>query len=154
MRSWSIILVILAALGMSACQRTPQSPLETFKTYTKAIKAKDVKAMRLLLSDATIKMQEQEAKVQRTTVDEVMKNQTLFGENQTSVEYRNEKIDGEKATLEVKNISGTWQSVPFVKEDGAWKIDMAAMRDQFIQYGEESDRRINDMINGGSSPLP
>lgn len=155
MRPWSIILLILALLAASACQRTAATPLETFKTYTKAIKAKDVKAMRVLLSSATLKLHEQEAKEQRTTVDEVMKRQTLFGENQTSVEYRNEKIDGEKATLEVKNRSGIWETVPFVKEDGAWKIDMAGLRNQMIQYGEESNRQIDDLIRSGSpTPLP
>ncbi|MBV9217094.1 MAG: DUF2950 family protein [Acidobacteria bacterium] len=153
MRSWSIFFVVLMVFGAIGCQRTPSTPFETFRTYTKAIKAKDTKAMRVLLSNATLKMYEQEAKEQRSTVDEVMKRQTLFGENQTSVDYRNEKIDGDKATLEVKDTYGTWQTVPFVKEDGDWKLDMAGMRDQMIQYGEESDKKIDDLINGGS-PRP
>jgi len=140
-------------LAVGGCQRNPTTPFGTFQTYTKAIKAKDTKAMRVLLSSATLKMYEQEAKEQRSTVDEIMKRQTLFGENQTTVDYRNEKIDGDKATLEVKDTYGTWQTVPFVKEDGDWKLDMAGMRDQMIQFGEDSDRKIDDLINGGT-PQP
>ena len=153
MRSWSTFVVVLAVLAAVGCQRTPSTPFGTFQTYTKAIKAKDTKAMRVLLSNATLKMYEQEAKEQRSTVDEVMKRQTLFGENQTTVDYRNEKIDGDKATLEVKDTYGAWQTVPFVKEDGDWKLDMAGMRDQMIQFGEDSDRKIDNLINGGT-PQP
>ena len=73
---------------ISACSRPPSTPVETFKTYVKAIKAKDVKGMRVLLSDATLKMHERQAVAQGTTVDEIIKRETLFQENQRSVEFR------------------------------------------------------------------
>ena len=65
MRNWSrIVIFSLAAFLISGCEQKPATPLETFKTYTKAIKAKDTATMKLLLSDATLKMHEQEAKAQ------------------------------------------------------------------------------------------
>lgn len=70
--------------------------------------------MKILLSDATIKMHEKEAKAQGVTVDDIVKRETLFSENQKSVEFRNENISGEKATLQVKNAYGSWETVPFV----------------------------------------
>ena len=70
----SKLLIILATLLLAACgDRPPSTPVGTFQTYVKAFKKKDIKTMKLLLSDATIKMHEQEAKSQNTTVDEIIK---------------------------------------------------------------------------------
>ena len=155
MRYWSTILIFaLAAAAFTGCSRTPSSPLETFKTYTKAIKAKDTAAMKTLLSEATLKIHEQEAKAQNVSVDDIVKRETLFGENQTTVEYRNEKIDGDKATLEVKTQYGSWETVPFVREGGEWKIDKQGYADRMIQEMDESNRRLDDMINNGNAATP
>src|SRR5258708_39579692 len=103
MRIWSRILIFSLAAALVACgTQREATPLETFKTYTKAIKLKDTKTMKLLLSDATLKLHEKEAKAQGVSVDEIVKRETLFTASQTSVDYRNEKIEGDKATLEVK----------------------------------------------------
>ncbi len=153
MRIWSRILIFSLAAGIFACgSHEPATPLETFKTYIKAIKQKDYTTMKLLLSDATIRMHEKEAKAQGVTVDEIVKRETLFTEGQTSVEYRGEKIDGEKASLQVKTASGIWETVPFVREDGVWKIDKQGYADQMLKDSEESDRRIDELINGGKTP--
>ena len=63
-----LCLLILAACG----DRQPATPAETFKTYVKAYKKKDIRAMKMLLSDATIKMHEKQAKAQNTSVDEII----------------------------------------------------------------------------------
>ncbi len=128
--------------------------METFQTYAKAIKKKDTTTMKLLLSNATIKMHEKEAKAQGLTVDDIVKRETLFSENQKSVEYRNEKIDGDKATLQVKNSYGSWETVPFVREDGVWKIDKQGYVDQQIKSVEdEQNRKFDDLINDGKPPV-
>ena len=108
--------------------------------------------MKLLLSNATIKMHEKEAKAQGVTVDDIVKHETLFGENQKSVEYRNEKIDGEKAALQVKNSYGTWETVPFVREDGSWKIDKAGYAEQMRKDVEDNDKKLDDLIRGSQTP--
>lgn len=151
---WSKILLFALIFTALSCggDKKPATPLETFKTYTKAIKAKDTTTMKLLLSSATIKMHEKEAKSQGANVDDVVKRETLFGENQKSVEYRNEKIDGEKATLEVKNSYGAWEKVPFVFEDGAWKIDKAGFADQMQKEVEEQNRKFDDLSNFNAQP--
>jgi|SRR5678816_1048113 len=154
MRIWSRILIFFLAASFAACGESKvATPLETFKTYTKAIKAKDTKTMKLLLSDATIKLHEKEAKAQGVSVDDIVKRETLFSESQTSVNYRNEKIDGDKATLEVKNSFGSWETVPFVKEDGVWKIDKQGYAQQFQNDVEdEQNRKFDELINGGKPP--
>lgn len=120
-------------------------------TYIKALKAKDYTTMKLLLSDATIKMHEKEAKAQGVTVDDIVKRETLISEKQTAVEYRNEKVDGDKASIQVKNSYGSWETVPFVREDGVWKIDKQGYFDQIIKDGEESDKKLDELINGNRS---
>jgi hypothetical protein len=138
------ILLVAAAFSIGCGETKPATPLETFKTYVKAIKAKDTTTMKVLLSDATLKMHSKEAKSQGTTVDDIVKRQTLYAEGQKTVEYRNEKIDGQKATLEVKNSYGGWQTVPFVFEDGAWKIDTAGGAAQIEAEVEEQNRKFDE----------
>ncbi|MEO6051281.1 MAG: hypothetical protein ABIP78_08120 [Pyrinomonadaceae bacterium] len=153
MRIWSRILIFSLAVSLLACgEQKPASPLETFKTYTKAIKQKDYTTMKLLLSVATIKMHEKEAKAQGVTVDDIVKRETLFSQSQTSVEYRNEKIEDDKATLQVKNSYGSWETVPFVREDGVWKIDKQGYADQIIKDVDDSEKKLDELINGGKTP--
>ncbi|QQS32397.1 MAG: DUF4878 domain-containing protein [Acidobacteriota bacterium] len=143
-----LICLLFAACG----SREPATPVETFKTYVKALKAKDPKAIKTLLSEATLKMHEEQAKAQNTTIDDVLQRETLVGPNQTTVEFRNEKIDGEKATIEVKNSFGTWETVPFVFEKGQWRIDKQGFAQQMLDAMDESNRRLNEIINGNTQP--
>ena len=137
--------------GCSGTQE-PASPKKTFETYIKALKQKDTTTMKVLLSNDTIKMHEQEAKAQGLTVDDIVKRETLVSPDQTTVEYRNEKIDGDKATLEVKNSYGSWETLPFVKEDGVWKIDKKSYADQLQNDIDESDRKLEELTNQGRKP--
>ena len=150
MRLLSLLLISAALFGGLSCrsETKPASPLETFQTYTKAMKQKDTTTMKLLLSSESIKMHEQEAKARGLTLDDVVKSQTLVGVDQKTVEFRNEKIDGDKATLEVKN-QGAWVTVPFVREDSVWKIDEKGYSDNMMQDMEQSDRKLDDLINRG-----
>lgn len=148
-------LVVLSAGFIFACagKFAPSTPLETLKAYTLAIKKKDPTQMKLLLSDASIKMAEQEAKAQNVTLDEIVKRETLFGENQRTVEHRNEKVDGDRATIEMKNSFETWITVPFVREEGVWKIDKQGFANQMMeQIEDENNKRLDDIINQGRQP--
>ena len=117
-------------------------------TYIKAIKAKDTTTMKLLLSGETIKMHEREAKANGSTVDDIVKRQTLFNEKDREVVFRDEKINGERATIEVKTAGGSWQKVPFVFEEGAWKIDNAGAANQLQREVEDQNRKFDELING------
>jgi hypothetical protein len=108
--------------------------------------------MKLLLSDASIKMAEQEAKAQNVTLDEIVKRETLFRENQSTVEFRNEKIDGDRATIEMKDSFDTWNTVPFVREEGVWKIDKQGIANQMMLDFERENKRLDAIINQGKQP--
>ncbi len=148
-------LVVLSTCFIFACagKFVSSTPLETLKAYTLAIKKKDSTQMKLLLSDASIKMAEQEARAQNVTLDEIMKRETLFSETQRSVEFRNEKVDGDQATIEMKNSFNAWTTVPFVREEGVWKIDKQGFANQMMQQIEgENNKRLDDIINEGKQP--
>ncbi len=146
------MILVVAAAGFACGGGEPTTPKKTFETYIKALKQKDITTMKVLLSDATIKMHEQEAKAQGITVDDIVKRETLFSEGQTTVEYKDEKIDGDKATLQVKTPYGTWETVPFVLEDGSWKIDKRSYADQMLMEMDESNRRLDEIINSNAQP--
>jgi len=149
-----IIFTLLAGL-IFACAGDagkPPTPLETLKAYTTAIKKKDPTTMKLLLSDASIKMAEQEARAQGVTLDEIVKRETLFSENQTDVFFRNEKIDGDRATIEMKDSSNTWNTVPFVREEGVWKIDKQGIANQMMQDIEQRLKEGEEKFNQDKLP--
>ena len=137
-----------------ACSGEKQAatPVRTFQTYVKALKKKDLTTVKLLLSSDTIKMHEQEAKAEGVTLDDIVKRETLLGEGQTMVEYRNEKIDGDKATLEFKNSYGAWETLPFLRENGDWKIDKKGYADQIERDVEQNSQQMDDMMNRGRQP--
>jgi hypothetical protein len=137
--------------GLMACGgRAPTTPRDTFIAYVKASKKKDYTAMKQRLSAATMKMHQQEAKAQGTTVDDIIKQEPVLGEGQRTVEYRNEKIeeDKDKATLQYKTSYGSWETLAFVREDGVWKIDKQAVVDKMMQDMDESNRKLDEAIRG------
>lgn len=148
----AIITSFFLAILSCAAGKQPSTPLQTLQTYQKAVKQKDLAAMKLLLSSETIKMHEQEAKSQGVSVDDIIKRETLFSESQKTVDFRNEKIEGEKATIEVKNSFGSWETVPFVLEVGEWKIDKKGYADQLMKDIELNNQQIDDVINQGRQP--
>lgn len=141
-----IVTTALYAAGCTAESR-PASPLETYRTYVKAVKQKDTTAMKLLLSNESLRMHEQEARSQNTTVDEIVKRESLFDDSLNRVEYRNETIDGERATLEIKNTYGKWETIPFVFEDNQWKIDKKGYAERISREIEEEMRRAEEQFN-------
>jgi len=148
------IFAVAVVLSSCASESKPDTPLEAFKSYVNAVKQKDTTKMKLLLSSESIKMHEQEAKAQNVTLDDIVRRETLFTEGQKTVEVRDQKIEGDKATLEVKNSFGAWETVPFVREDDGWKIDKKGYADKLMQDVEQNNQQMDDFINQGKQPPP
>ena len=109
--------------------------------------------MKLLLSAETIKMHENEAKAQNLALDDIVKRETLFTEGQKKVEFKDEKIDGDKATLEVKDTFGNWQTLPFVFENDQWKIDKKNYIEKLgFDIEQQNNQALDDVINQGRIP--
>lgn len=154
MRLYQIFLILILAFGWSACasEQKLQTPFETLQTYTQAIKKKDVAKMKALLSKGSIKMAEDEAKAQNVSVDEIILRETIFSPDQKTLKFKNEKIDGDNATIEVENPFGGFDRVPFIKEDGIWKIAKEKIADEMMKQAEEDIKRQQEQMNQGKPP--
>src|SRR6267143_2633747 len=127
---------------VSACSLLGGStPTANFKAFYEASKKKDVAGMKKALSKGTLDMFDKLAKEQNKSTDEMLKSFDKEDKNQKMPETRNEKINGDAATLEVKNDkTNKWDTLPFVKENGEWKIAL--------------DKFLEDLMKGLSDKLP
>jgi hypothetical protein len=117
----AMISISLASLACSVFNKP--SPTAVFKSFVDAAQKKDWDAMKKTLSKDSVSKMEDMAKTLNMSVSDLMKEDKK--ELKTVPETRNEKINGDKATLEIKDPdSNNWEEWPFVKEDGDWKIDL------------------------------
>lgn len=147
-----LVLILTGLLAACSGSQKPSTPLDTLKAYSEAVRKKDTTTMKVLLSDATLKMHLESAKEQGLTLDEIVERETLFSPGQKTAEYKNETIEGERASIEMKNSYGIWDKVSFVKEDGVWKIDKQAFVNPILQQNEIDNQRLNEIINQGKQP--
>lgn len=126
----------LFIFGCSAAQQTP-SPTEILKTFLEASKKKDVETVKKTFSKGTMNLIEETARTQNTTVDELLKKDTGVPLKELP-EMRNEKIEGETASVEVKNaVTGDFDTIPLIKEDGNWKVALDKFRDEILKKSRE-----------------
>ncbi len=147
-RAFSLILFLLVAAFAFSCagKSEPATPVETLKAYTIAVKKKDVAMMKMLLSEASLKIHQEQAKAQNVSVDEIIMRETLFPESQRVFDYRNEKIEGDKSTVEVQNSFDGWDIVHLVREAGMWKIDKKGFSDGIINQNDEAEKKLDEQI--------
>lgn len=117
-----LAILAFAALTFVACNRGYATPTATFKTFYEAAKSNNIEGIKKSMSKKTMDAMTKAAAKEKKSVDEALKEIGKDAPSKTP-ETRNEKIDGDKATLEVKDDKmDKWDTVPFVKEDGMWKI--------------------------------
>ncbi len=149
-----VIKILLGILLLTSCSSAPEpkTPMETLKLYVAARKKKDAVTMKSLLSKGSIKMSEDEAKASNKPLDEVILGETIFPENVTQVNFRNEKTEGENASIEVNNQFGSFDTISFVKEDDKWKIAKDKFKDNIMQSVDEEMKKLDEQINQGRQP--
>jgi len=89
--------------------------------YYNAVKNKDEKALRRVLSSDTLKGLEEDMKSEKknSLIEYVAEMENI----ETPYQVRNEKIEGDKAVAEIKGGNYiVWTKFLFVKENGEWKI--------------------------------
>lgn len=144
------VLTLLTAfllIGCNSNQPAATSPSDVLKQYVAASQKQDIAMMKSLLSKGSLEMIEKSAKLQNEklgenlTVDDILRKEAAV-KIQNAIETRNEKIEGETASVEIKNeTNGEFDmKMPLVKENGAWKI----ARDKYI---EEALKKRNDEVN-------
>jgi len=135
MRIKILFTALLVMLALSGCKSTP-APSATFKAFFEAQQKKDVAGMKQMLSKTSIAMMEGSAKQQGVTLDKMIQSQL---DNPSAridkvPEMRNEKINGDSATVELRNEDANrWDTMYFVKEDGAWKIALDRTMEEMLR---------------------
>ncbi len=101
--------------------------------YIAASQKQDIVGMKALLSKSSLEYIEKNAKLQNLTIDDILRQElSIRNENiEYKLETRNEKIEGDTATVEFKNEmnGGFDMKMPFVRENGTWKL----ARDKYIE---------------------
>ena len=115
----AIITLLAIAAAFAACGKK-STPTDAFKAFYDAAKKKDAAAMKKTISKNLLSKLEEMAKQRNKPLDEFLVDVKL---PDTMPEVRNEKIEGDHATLEVQNRADSWRTLDFVKEDGEWKLD-------------------------------
>lgn len=95
------------------------TPSDAYKAAYNARQKKDLEGLKKVMSKDALEFFTMMG--DGKTPDEGLKQ--LIGRPQAATaETRNEKIDGEKATLEYLNEKGGWGPMDFVKEGSDWKL--------------------------------
>lgn len=132
---FQILFVIIGLAFISACQSTASktnvttavgpatTPTEAYKSLYNAVKSKNTDDIKANLSKETIAFVESVSGMQQKQPAEVFKNgltETTFAE--TLPPMRNERVKENMGALEVRSPKGNWEDLPFVLEDGRWKL--------------------------------
>src|SRR5215208_1512659 len=116
----AILTITLAACGGS---KKASTPTEAFKSFYEATKNKDVASLKKLMTKETLAEMEKEAKGDNKTLDAYLADESQKGLPPAMPQLGEEKIDGDKATLQFKSEKATnWSTASFIKEDGDWKV--------------------------------
>ena len=151
MKIYQTLIIAFAVFLLVGCGDAPStppvaSPTDTLKNYIEASKKKDVAAIRKSLSKGSLELAEKSAKAQNTTVDELFKRDNMAALDEIP-EIRNERIEGDTASVEVKDFTSGYDTIPFVKEDGAWKI-------AFDKYQQAMMEKMRQEMNMPPANVP
>lgn len=109
--------------GANATTDEAGTPTAAYKAAYAARKNKDVPALKKLMSKDILEFFTEIGGLgeKKQTVDELLMELCEKPQAATA-EARNEKINGDKATIEYLDEKGGWSPMEFVKENGQWKL--------------------------------
>ena len=96
------------------------TPTEAYKTAHAARQKKDVALLKRAMSKDALEFFEMMTEPGKT-IDDTLLKLTETPQAATD-ESRNEKISGDKATIEYPDANGKWKTMDFVKEGSDWKL--------------------------------
>lgn len=118
--------------------QTGLGPTDTIRALNDAVIKKDAARIRSFLTRGSIKMVEESAKEQGKTVDQILTSDD-GAPMPVEREMRNETIEGDTATVEVKNsVLGNFDKIYLVKEAGNWRVALDKFQDEMM-------RKLNEM---------
>jgi len=105
-------------------QTTTDTPTEAYRRLFTAVKAKDTEAIKKSLTKKSQDLAAMLSERNKAPIEKVYENgftATTF--SHTMPEIRDERVKGTNGAVEVWNSKeSTWEDLPFVIEDGVWKM--------------------------------
>lgn len=157
----SVSLLLIFALASFSCDKkgteasntssTPvspavkaQTPTEAFKLLYEAVKSKDTERIKQMMSKSTQGFAAGYAQQTKQTIPEVYKNGLTATTLADSLpETRDERIKDNFGAVEVFNAKDNrWENLPFVLEDGGWKL---AVGDVFQDTYKSPGKSIGEL---------
>lgn len=156
----AVSLAFLAGCGdESVPAGKASSPTEAYKMLYTAVKAKKAADIKMMLSKDTIKFAEGVSAQTKKSLDEQIKNgftRTTFAPSMP--EIRDERIKDKMGAVEVYNASDKkWEDLPFILEDGGWKLAIGNIfNGSWQRPGEPQSlvERKNANIANGNNMIP
>ncbi len=108
------------------------SPTEAYKTAYAARQRKDLAGLKAMMSKRLLGFLTSMGEAEKKTVDDELQ-QLVDTPQALTAEARNEKINGDTATLEYLGAKGTWAKMDFVKEGNDWKLTLPAAQVQQLE---------------------
>lgn len=122
----ALVMAALLTVALASCGgKKASTPTEAFKLFYEAAKNKDVTTLKRVMTKETIAEMEREAKGKSKTLDDFLAEESQKGLPPAMPVTGEEKIDGDKATLQFKSDekATNWSTAAFLKEDGEWKVN-------------------------------
>ena len=131
--------------------------VDAYKKLFEAVKSKDTERIRQVMSKNSLELANFQSSRTNKPIEEVLKNgftATTFAESMP--EIRDERIKDNFGAVEVWNGQDKrWEDVPFIKEDGAWKLAIGDLfRGTYVKPGEnqstkeqiEANTKTNNLV--------
>jgi hypothetical protein len=119
-QSAALVVALFMIAALAACGKKSATPTDSFKAFYDAAKKKDAASIKRTISKRLLAELDAQAKNENKTLDDYLASVNLPA---TMPEARNEKIEGETATVEFKFRSDGWRPIKFIREGGEWKLD-------------------------------
>lgn len=97
------------------------TPTDAYKTAYAMRKKGDIEGLKKVMADDILEFLTEMGKVDNKTLDDMLKD-TVKEPQGPSDDVRNEKITGNRATLEYLKKDGTWKVMDFIKIGNDWKM--------------------------------
>ena len=133
-----------------------QSPTEAYKMLYAAVKAKDKAAIKGLMSKGSLGLAEMSAGQQKKSVDQILENGLVAPTLADKItEIREERIKDNFGAIEVYNErEKRWEDLPFVLEDGGWKLAVGDLFADTYKSPGKGKAQIEDEASNRGMPLP
>jgi hypothetical protein len=112
-----------ANANISAGTVSLATPTDAYKAGYEARKNKDIATLKRVMAKDALAFLTEIAQADKKTLDDQLK-ELAARPQAASAETRNEKIKGDRASLEYLDENGDWRTMDFSKEGNDWKIDL------------------------------